>query len=162
MQHVAVCLPVTLAGLVLLGWKQRGFGQGKLVGIGGKVEPGEEPATAAARELHEEAGLAADPARLTPAARLTFLFPNRPAWDHLMHVFVASEWTGQPQASDEIVPEWRSIDALPFDRMWDDGRDWLPRVLSGQFVAASYVYGEDGATVVAIRREQLEARTAAL
>ncbi|MEJ2212436.1 MAG: NUDIX domain-containing protein, partial [Anaerolineae bacterium] len=41
---------------VLLGLKRVGFGAGKLTGIGGKVEPGEEVAAAAARELEEEVG----------------------------------------------------------------------------------------------------------
>ena len=37
MQHVALCLPITADGLGLLGLKKRGFGQGKLVGLGGKL-----------------------------------------------------------------------------------------------------------------------------
>jgi 8-oxo-dGTP diphosphatase len=60
-------------------------------------------------------------------------------------------WRGQPTASEEIAPEWQPVDALPFERMWDDARLWLPMVLAGQRVAASFVYGEDGQTVVDAR-----------
>lgn len=148
MQHVSLCFPVTADGLVLLGLKKRGFGLGKLVGLGGKVELGEDPAAAAARELREEAGLLADPNRLDAVARLTFLFPTQPDWDHHMHVFLARAWRGEPLECDEIQPQWHPIDALPFDRMWDDGRYWLPQALAGQRLAATFVYGDDLATVV--------------
>ncbi|KII91254.1 hypothetical protein PLICRDRAFT_173137 [Plicaturopsis crispa FD-325 SS-3] len=37
---------------ILLGYKKRGFGIGKYNGFGGKVDAGETPAQAAARELH--------------------------------------------------------------------------------------------------------------
>jgi 8-oxo-dGTP pyrophosphatase MutT (NUDIX family) len=41
---------------VLLGRKQRGFGTGMIIGLGGKARPGESDAACAVRELHEEAG----------------------------------------------------------------------------------------------------------
>lgn len=150
MQLVALCFPLTAQGLVLLGWKRRGFGQGKLVGIGGKVEPGEDLAAAAARELREEAGLLADPSRLEPVARLTFLFPTFPAWNHRMHVFVARVWQGEAAASDEIEPQWYALDALPLEHMWDDGRYWLARVLSGERLAMTCIYGADLTAVVEV------------
>jgi 8-oxo-dGTP diphosphatase len=148
MQRVSLCFPVTADGCVLLGLKKRGFGLGKLVGLGGKVEPGEDPAAAAARELREEAGLLADPQGLEAVARLTFLFPARPDWDHHMHVFLVRAWRGEPLEGDEIQPQWHLIDALPFDRMWDDSRTWLPQALAGQRLAATFIYGEDLKTVV--------------
>jgi len=154
MQRVALCLPITADGLVLLGLKKRGFGQGKLVGLGGKVEPGEALAAAAVRELREEAGLLVDPDQMEAVARLTFLFPARPDWDHHMVVFLARAWRGEPLECDEIQPQWHPIDALPCDRMWDDGRYWLPQALAGQRLAATFVYGEDLKTVVAVDSEE--------
>jgi 8-oxo-dGTP diphosphatase len=161
MKIATLCLPIDQARRrVLLGHKQRGFGQGKLVGIGGKVEPGEALPAAAARELREEAGLAVDPAQMEEAAHLTFYFPGYPDWDHRMHVFVAHTWLGEPVSSEEIIPEWQPLDALPYDRMWDDGRLWLPQVLAGQHLIATFVYGEDRQTVVAAAvRSFLNGRT---
>ena len=48
---------------MLLGHKKTGFGTGKIVALGGHVEPGESPAQAAAREVKEEAGLHVTPGR---------------------------------------------------------------------------------------------------
>lgn len=157
MKHVTLCLPLDEQNRqVLLGLKKRGFGQGKLVGLGGKVEPGETLTAAAVRELYEEAGLLADPDRLEQRARLTFFFTTRPDWDHLMHIFVVREWQGEAAASDEIEPQWYSLDALPLDRMWDDGRYWLSRVLAGERLAMTCVYGEDMETAVAVDFEEFQ------
>jgi 8-oxo-dGTP diphosphatase len=134
---------------VLLGLKKTGFGRGKIVALGGHVEPGESPAEAAAREVKEESGLRVAPSALTEAARITFLFPFRPAWDMTVAVFTASDWAGEPAETDEIRPAWYPFAGLPFDQMWDDGRRWLPRVLAGERLSATFSYAADNETVAA-------------
>ena len=138
---------------VLLGLKLGGFGAGKLTGIGGKVEPGEDPMGAAARELEEEVGLVARPADLQPAGRLAFHFPHRPAWSTLMHVFVLWSWQGTPLAGREIEPAWFSVDAIPYGRMWADTLHWLPRVLAGEVVRGHFVFAADNETVEGVDLE---------
>ena len=66
---------------VLLGRKKTGLGTGKIVGLGGHVEPGESAAEAAAREAKEESGICVTPGSLALAAHVTFLFPAHPSWD---------------------------------------------------------------------------------
>jgi len=36
---------------------------------------------------------------------------------------------GEPRESDEMVPLWFQIAAVPYDRMWPDLQEWLPHVL---------------------------------
>jgi 8-oxo-dGTP diphosphatase len=134
---------------VLLGYKKTGFGQGKIVAPGGHVEPGESAVAAAAREVKEESGVIVAQAALTEAAQLTFLFPEHPAWDMDVAVFTAADWSGEPAESDEIRPQWFPVTALPLDRMWDDGRQWLPRVLAGERLRATFSYAADNETVTA-------------
>jgi 8-oxo-dGTP diphosphatase len=134
---------------VLLGYKRTGLGLGKVVGIGGKIEPGEGTRDAAVREMHEETGLVLDPADLTPVGVLDYLFPTRPEWSQRSYVFTCRRWAGEAVETEEIVPAWFSIDAVPFTRMWDDAARWLPRVLRGGSVDAEYTFGDDLATVVA-------------
>ncbi|MCA9869763.1 MAG: 8-oxo-dGTP diphosphatase [Caldilineae bacterium] len=148
MKHATLCLPISDARRqILLGVKLRGFGQGKLVGFGGKIEDGETVAEAAARELCEETGLRAAPDQLQEVAQLTFLFPAQPGWNHLVHVFLARRWTGEPVGSAEISAEWYDLHHIPYDRMWDDDRYWLPQVLAGQHLRATFIYGDDNETV---------------
>ncbi|MGP3534445.1 8-oxo-dGTP diphosphatase [Microbacterium sp. RD1] len=133
---------------VLLGYKRTGLGLGKVVGIGGKVEAGESVREAAVREVHEETGLRIDAADLEAAGVLDYLFPTRPAWSQRSHVFTCRRWDGEPVETEEIVPAWFATADIPFDRMWDDAARWLPAVLAGGSIAATYTFGDDLATVV--------------
>lgn len=69
---------------------------------GGKIDPGESPAEAAAREAHEEVGIVLDPAALTEAFTVRELAHGQGEGRHvLMHVFLA-ETDGRPAPSGEI------------------------------------------------------------
>jgi len=89
MREATLCLLVQGEPVeqVLLGFKKRGFGQGKFTGIGGKVEPRETVTAAALRELDEEIGIALSEAQLNPMGVITFRFPAKPAWDQKVHIF---------------------------------------------------------------------------
>ena len=132
---------------VLLGHKKTGLGTGKIVGLGGHVEPGESPAEATAREVKEESGINVTAGALSELAHVTFLFPTRPSWDMDVVVFASADWSGEPAETEEIRPEWFPVTALPFDHMWEDARHWLPRVLAGERLAATFSYAPDCETV---------------
>lgn len=132
---------------ILLGLKKKGFGAGKYGGFGGKVEEGEAVETAAIRELEEETGLRVLPELLRYVARLEFLFPARPNWNHHVHVFLLASWLGEPEESGEMRPEWFAVDDLPFNGMWQDGRHWLPRILSGERILGRFTFREDNETI---------------
>jgi 8-oxo-dGTP diphosphatase len=132
---------------VLLGRKKTGFGTGKIVALGGHVEPGESAAEAAAREVKEESGIRVAPGSLRRAAHVTFLFPAHPSWDMDVEIFTAADWAGEPSESEEITPGWFPVAALPFADMWLDAPHWLPRVLAGERLRAVFSYGADNETV---------------
>lgn len=148
-----LCLLTGAAGdggrRVLLGRKKTGFGAGKVVALGGHVEGGETPAEAAAREVREESGILVAPAALTEVAHVTFLFPAFPRWDMVARIFASDEWTGEAVETPEISPEWFDVTDLPLRRMWDDARQWLPRVLAGERLRATFSYAADCETVAA-------------
>ncbi|MCW2896396.1 MAG: hydrolase [Actinomycetia bacterium] len=137
------------AAEVLLGYKKTGLGTGKIVGLGGHVEPGESPAEAAAREVKEESGIRVAPGSLVAAAHVTFIFPAHPSWDMDAEIFTTADWAGQPAETEEIRPQWFPVAALPFDQMWDDAPHWLPRVLAGERLRATFSYADDNETVIA-------------
>jgi ADP-ribose pyrophosphatase YjhB (NUDIX family) len=123
---------------LLLGMKKKGFGAGKWNGFGGKVENGETIEAAAVRELREESGLMVEDVK--KSAVLTFKFPHKPEWDQIVHVFTADAWAGTPMETEEMKPEWFDIDKIPVDKMWTDDPHWLPHVLAGKFVTATFVF----------------------
>jgi 8-oxo-dGTP diphosphatase len=128
---------------VLLGRKKRGFGTGKIVGLGGHLLPGETERAAAVREVAEESGLVVEPGDLLAAGGVLFTFPARPDWDMHTTVFVTSAWDGVPVETEEIAPRWYGVARLPFDSMWSDATAWIPDVLAGHAVGGTVVYGND-------------------
>ncbi len=135
---------------VLLGRKKRGLGAGNVVGLGGKVEVDETARDAAAREAAEESGVVVDPADLEEMAMISFWFPTRPSWDQRAAVFVTRRWAGEPVETDEITPAWYDVREIPYDAMWADARHWLPEVLAGQSLAASFTFEPDLQTLATI------------
>lgn len=147
MKRCAVCLPVT-ATQVLLGLKKRGFGQGKIVELGGKMESGEMPDETARRELREECGLQALDTQA--AGEVVFEFSARPEWNLHVFVFLTRRWHGDLHESDEVAPRWYDTAALPYPQMWADAPLWLPQVLRGEHVRWRFVFGEDGESITRI------------
>ena len=151
---VVLCFVLrTRAGVpqVLLGVKKTGFGRGKTVGVGGKVELGESAAQAAVRELAEETGLVAVPEDLERAGTVAFRFPASPASDMDCTVFLTPTAHGDAAESAEIAPLWCPVADLPFAHMWDDSALWLPRLLAGERFAATVVLAPDNQAVAEFR-----------
>jgi 8-oxo-dGTP pyrophosphatase MutT (NUDIX family) len=113
---------------VLLGLKKRGFGKGYLLGIGGKVEDGESIEQAAKREVSEE--ILVEVSNLVHKGIINFYFPHiiDESWNQQVHVFIATDWQGSPQETEEIKPEWHTKSLLPYAKMWDDAKYWLSQI----------------------------------
>ncbi len=138
---------------ILLGFKKAGFGAGKYAGIGGKVEPGETVTITAIRELEEETGIQVSEKDLQRVGHLTFLFPANPAWSQVVHVFLAATWNGDAVESEEMMPAWFKVDDIPFERMWQDNIHWLPRILAGERIRASFTFKKDNETIDKLEME---------
>lgn len=136
---------------VLLGRKKTGFGEGNFIGPGGHIEPGETARQACAREIAEETGLRVELADLRSAGVVIFLFPAKPELDMRSELFTCEKFEGEPVESDELVPEWFPAESLPFERMWDDAKYWVPRVLAGEEIALEIVLADDNKMVAEVR-----------
>ena len=70
---------------------------------GGKVEPGEEPAIALARELSEELGIVIEPSELEPVGFVQGGVPERPM---LLLLYACRQWRGEPKALEATALHW--------------------------------------------------------
>lgn len=125
---------------ILLAMKKRGFGAGKWNGVGGKIEPGESIEQAAIRECQEEIGVT--PNALERVANLTFTFDGETS-DIWTHTFIARGWTGEPVETEEMAPRWFAQTDIPYADMWEDDAHWLPHVLEGKKVVATFLFNND-------------------
>ncbi len=125
---------------ILLARKKRGFAQGKMNGVGGKVNDGEGVLDAAKRETQEEIGVKVK--SLEQVAVLDFYFPHNPSWGQQVVVYEVRNWQGEPVETEEMAPSWYSFDGIPYAEMWADDILWLPLVLKGKKVKASFLFNE--------------------
>ncbi len=53
----------------------------------------------------------------------------------------------EPQETEEMRPQWFSIDEIPFDEMWPDDRYWFPWFLKQQKFHGKFSFDHDGKLV---------------
>lgn len=127
---------------ILLAKKKRGFGKGLYNGVGGKLEKGETVLDAMIRETQEEIGVT--PTVYEKYGINEFLeFVNGEETNLVFHLFIATEWDGEPTESEEMAPEWFDIDDIPYDKMFKDDRYWLPLVLEGKKVRGNFEFDKE-------------------
>lgn len=113
--------------LLVRGAAHKGWWAGRLNGVGGHVERGEDVLTSARRELAEETGLT-EVAELRLAAVVNAALGDSPT-GILLFVFTARALGRQVTASDEGTLEWVPRADLSAQPVIPDLRVLLPRLL---------------------------------
>ena len=93
----------------------------KWIGVGGKFEPGESPEDCLLREFREETGLSLTDWRF----RGIVTFVSDEWGTEYMHLFTASDWTGEPKECDEGELAWIDKRALFELTLWEGDRIFL-------------------------------------
>lgn len=140
--ETATLIFVVRGDRILLIRKKRGLGAGKVNGPGGRLDPGETPLEAAKREIHEELRVRVEAAR--EIGQLSFEFTD--GYKLHCHVFRADDCVGEATETDEAVPLWTPVDAIPFDEMWADDRLWFPFLLEEKRFRGRFLF--DGERMV--------------
>ncbi len=101
--------------------KENDMNHDKWLGIGGKFEDGESPEDCALRETKEETGLTLTSLRYRGI--VTFVSDR---WEtEYMHLFTASEWTGELKSCDEGELEWIDKEAVLNLPLWEGDKIFL-------------------------------------
>ena len=129
-------------GDILLALKKRGFGAGLWNGVGGKIEPDETLEQAMVRECQEEIGVT--PITFEPVANMNFYGIDKNQPFHLrIHTYLCTGWQGEPAETEEMQPKWYEIAKIPYEKMWDDDKLWLPKILSGHKITGEFYLNPD-------------------
>jgi 8-oxo-dGTP pyrophosphatase MutT (NUDIX family) len=140
---------------ILLAMKKRRFGEGKWNGVGGKLEPGESIYDGAMREAREEIEIEIEEGDLRKMAELEFSFQDNEEWDQRVSVFLVEKWHGDPAETEEMKPEWHSIDNLP-KAMWVTDKYWLPRILHGEKLHGEIILTKTGDEFIDMKIDVIE------
>lgn len=142
MRQTTLCL-LLKEDEILLAMKKRGFGKGRWNGAGGKfdTEKGDKNILdAAAREVKEEIGIEIkNPEKV---GLFHFKFANNEEWNQDVSLFLAKEWSGNLQESEEMMPKWFKFQDIPYKDMWPDDIHWMPHILQGKKLEADFLFGE--------------------
>ncbi len=124
---------------LLMIYKKRGQGTGKMNVPGGKIRPGESAEQAAIRETKEETGI--EPVNPVEVGKLEFYFPESESWSNSCTVFTAKSFTGSliPD-TEECSAVWIPQNAVPLDKMWDADRFWMPLLMAGKYFHRAYTF----------------------
>jgi len=124
---------------ICLAMKKRGFGVNRWNGVGGKLKDEESIVEAAKRETKEEIDVELND--MKKVAELSFYFPHNPTWDQMAHVYFVENWQGEVKETEEMRPNWFKANELPYKEMWPDDIYWIPEVLKGNLLKASFEFG---------------------
>jgi 8-oxo-dGTP diphosphatase len=138
-QDHATLLFVIRDGHVLLIRKLRGLGAGKINAPGGRIDPDETAPEAAVREVEEETGIV--PRDIRHHGELRFQFVD--GYSIHVQVFRAPSYEGEARETEEAVPLWTPLDAIPYDEMWVDDRIWLPLLLEERRFSGDFLFDGD-------------------
>ena len=115
----------------------RGINKGYINFSGGKKEEDESIEDCVRRETFEETGLTI----LNPKQVGYIEFPTT---EYYVSVFKSTEFTGELKSKkDEVEVFWQDADNIPYDKMREADKDYIPEILAGKYVKRRFVYDEN-------------------
>ena len=114
--------------------KKVDINQGKWIGVGGKLEPGESPDECLRREVKEETGLTLTSYRLRGLITFNFVGPDAlPGWEtEYMFLYTADGYEGELISCNEGDLAWIAKTDIPSLNLWPGDRFFLEDLLRGE------------------------------
>ena len=111
--------------MLLRNKKQKDVNEGKWIGVGGRLEPGESPEECICREVLEETGLT-----LTEYKMRGILTFSSEGWeDEYIFVFTSDKYSGVLKECDEGDLRWIDKDRIMDLNLWEGDRIFLKNIL---------------------------------
>ena len=132
---------------IFLWEKKKGFAKWVLNWVWWKLEWNESMEQCMIREAKEEIGI--DILKQESVWIMHFYFKDKPEWNLDVHLFNVIDFSGEIYESDEIRPFWFDLEEIPYNKMWEFDKTWLPRILSWEkYIEYSVWYDRDNGKVL--------------
>lgn len=129
---------------ILLAMKKRGFGVGKYNGYGGKLHPGEDTVDGLVREIEEESSLKIGKDACYVLGEIDFYFTDKPEWDQKVFVYRIDDFSGEPEETEEMKPQFFNLEDIPYESMWAGDDAWLPKLIARERFKGKIVFTDMG------------------
>ncbi len=131
--------------------KKNDFHEGKYIGIGGRLEPGETPLECVIREVKEESGYSFSNTDIQFRGYIYFDEVNRdktnedlPAFNWLVFIYSAFVLEKKSFVNPEGDLRWFFVKDIPYDRMWGGDRIFTPKILeTNEIIEGKFLYDVD-------------------
>jgi 8-oxo-dGTP diphosphatase len=128
--------------------KENDFHEGKFVGIGGRLEPGETPLECIVREVKEESGYSFSRKNIHFRGYIYFDEVNRnkadedlPAFNWLVFIYTGFVSKKKHFVNSEGDLQWFSTNNIPYDKMWAGDKIFTPKILeSNDIIEGKFLY----------------------
>lgn len=115
----------------------RGINKGCINFPGGKKEPNESIKDCVIRETFEETGI-----KIENPVEVGYI--EFPTMNFYVHVFKSTEYSGSIKENEaEVDAFWIDTDKVPYEEMREADRNFLPDIISGQYVKRRFMYDEN-------------------
>lgn len=115
--------------------KENDMNEGKYLGIGGHIEPGETKEEACKREIKEETGL--DVNRLDYHGFVEFYNDD---YQEMMYLFTSDDFSGELIECNEGTLLWVKIDKVLDLNIWEGDKLFLPKLKTNELINMIVVY----------------------
>lgn len=115
--------------------KENDMNEGKYLGIGGHIEPGETKEEACKREIKEETGL--DVNRLDYHGFVEFYNDD---YQEMMYLFTSDDFSGELIECNEGTLSWVKIDKVVDLNIWEGDKLFLPKLKTNELINMIVVY----------------------
>ena len=115
--------------------KENDMNEGKYLGIGGHIEPGETKEEACKREIKEETGL--DVNRLDYHGFVEFYNDD---YQELIYLFTSDDFSGELIECNEGTLSWVKIDKVLDLNIWEGDKLFLPKLKTNELINMIVVY----------------------
>ena len=141
-QLTTTLLHIIKDGKLLLAEKKRGFGVGLFNGVGGKLEPGETVEQAMIRETQEEINVTPINYKKVAVINFDMFHKGEPTLEE-MHVYIANDFIGTPDETEEMKPQWFDMDKIPYEKMFAADRIWMREVFNNKKLTGNVKFDKD-------------------